>query len=668
MIKFKILVLLTFMACLISCNQNQIMHVKSPNGSLSFNIQLTNKGVITYSVNKQLGNKTNISVIQESPLGIELQDQLFSTSLTFESASTIKPNIQEYTLKSGKRLKNKALANECIYSFKNKKGAIISIKVRVFDEGFAFRYLIPRDINTSYCVEKEITEFHIPTNGKAWIEPYDSLQKWGPGHEVGYENNIAIGTKSYKSTGWALPALFNYNNIWCLLSESAADTTYCVSHLSAVCNSGMYKLEFPWAHELYGKGEVTPLGIGSVQTPWRVGIVGTSLKTIVESNLIAHLARPCELKDTSWIKPGRASWSWWGDVYSPTNVPLLKKYIDFSAQMGWEYTLIDCNWHYIPDKEFENLAAYAKAKNVGLLLWYNSAGPYTKVYEVGPLNRVHTHELRVKEFARLEKLGIKGIKVDFFQSDKQVIMKYYEGLAKDAADYHLLFNAHSSTIPRGWFRTFPNFISMEAVKGAEQYPQESYTRKAPMWNTVLPFTRNVIGSMDYTPVTFSDRGTANSEEPATANKDKSNARRLTTNAHELALSVVFECGIQHFADRATSILAQPKEVIQFLKDIPVAWDETYFVDGYPGQFVIFARKKGNDIFIGGINGGSSSKTVEFALDFLPQGTFSLNVIADGKSDREFNAYEQKINSKDKIAIKMLPYGGFTGLIKLNIIL
>jgi hypothetical protein len=533
----------------------------------------------------------------------------------------------------------------------------------MFDEGFAFRYLIPRDTNTSYTVEKELTGFTIPASGKAWIEPYDTLQKWGPAHEVGYENAGFIGAKSPKSTGWAFPALFSYNNIWCLFSEADADTTYCASHLEAKCDSGHYKLAFPWAYELYGKGDVTPTGKGSVHTPWRVGIVGSSLKTIVESNLVAHLARPNQLKDFSWIKPGRASWSWWGDVFSPSNVPILKKYIDFSAKMGWEYTLIDANWHYIPEKEFKELTAYARAKNVGLLLWYNSAGPYTRVYEVGPLNRVHTHELRVKEFTKLRELGIKGIKVDFFQSDKQVIMKYYEDLAKDAADFHLLFNAHSATIPRGWYRTYPNFLSMEAVKGAEQYPQKDFTEKAAMWNTILPFTRNVVGPMDYTPVTFSDRGAANSEEPATANKDTTYTRRLTTNAHELALSVVFECGIQHFADRATSYLSQPPEVIRFLKDIPVAWEDTYFIDGYPGEFILIARKKNNEIFIGGINGKDNEKTVAFNLGFLPEGEFTLNLINDGRDDRSFNFAGLNIDSKKKVKITMMPYGGFAGRLK-----
>jgi hypothetical protein len=661
------IILVALFSFLLSCHTDRKneMAVNSPDKKLSFSLCLSANGELSYSVKMVSGVVEKIKIVESSPLGILLSDQSFAYSLSFQSASPVEAVNEEYELISGKRLKNSAIANQCSFSFKNENGAEMAILVRMFDEGFAFRYIIPRDSNSSYTVKKELTCFHIPVNGKAWIEPYDTLQKWGPAHEVGYENAVLIGTRSPKSTGWAFPALFSYPDSWCLLSEADVDTTYCASHLEARCDSGHYKLAFPWAHELYGKGEVNPSGKGSVHTPWRVGIVGSSLKTIVESNVIAHLARPCQLKDVNWIKPGRSSWSWWGDVFSPTNVPLLKKYVDFSAQMGWEYTLIDANWHYIPEKEFKELAAYAQSKNVGLLLWYNSAGPYTQVYEVGPLDRVHTHELRVKEFTRLRELGIKGVKVDFFQSDKQVIMKYYEDLAKDAADFHLLFNAHSATIPRGWYRTYPNFLSMEAVKGAEQYPQKDFTEKAAMWNTILPFTRNVVGPMDYTPVTFSDRGAANSEEPATANKDSIYARHLTTNAHELALSVVFQCGIQHFADRATSYLSQPAEVIKFLKDIPVAWDDTYFIDGYPGEFILIARKRNNEIFLGGINGKDTPKVVEFNLGFLPDGEFTLNLITDGSDDRSFGFSGCHIGSKEKVKITMMPYGGFAGRLKLK---
>jgi alpha-glucosidase len=666
MMKTRILILAAIFGFLPSCQRDRIneMVVNSPDKKLSFSLCLSSNGELAYSVKKISGVAEKIKIVESSPLGIILSDQSFISSISFQSASPVGVIKEEYELISGKRLKNIAIANQRSFTFKNENGTEMNILVRMFDEGFAFRYIIPRDTNSSYTVIKELTGFHIPANGKAWIEPYDTLQKWGPAHEVGYENAVDIGSKSPKSTGWAFPALFSYNNNWCLLSEADADTTYCASHLEAKCDNGLYKMAFPWAHELYRKGDVTPTGKGSVHTPWRVGIVGSSLKTIVESNLIAHLARPSQIKDMSWIKPGRASWSWWGDVSSPTNVPLLKKYVDFSAQMGWEYTLIDANWHYIPEKEFKELAAYARSKNVGLLLWYNSAGPYTQVYEVGPLDRVHTHELRVREFTRLKELGIKGIKVDFFQSDKQVIMKYYEDLAKDAADFHLLFNAHSATIPRGWYRTYPNFLSAEAVKGAEQYPQKDFTEKAAMWNTILPFTRNVVGPMDYTPVTFSDRGASNSEEPATANKDNTYARHLTTNAHELALSVVFECGIQHFADRATSYLSQPAEVIEFLKDIPVAWDDTYFIDGYPGEFILIARKKNNEVFIGGINGKNTVKTIAFNLSFLPDGEFSLNLITDGRDDRSFDYSRLTIDSKRKVTIKMMPFGGFAGRLKL----
>lgn len=662
--RYRILLSFAFILLLFSCSpkKDNALHVSSPKGNIHFELQLSDAGTLSYSV-RMTDSTDNYNVIDSSALGLVLNDQDFSKSLTLKKADEVTPNVQDYEMHIGKRKHNVVNANERVFEFQNQQGGSFKLLVRVFNDGFAFRYHVDRADSVPYVVEKEITAFQIPTSGKAWIEPYDSLQKWGPGHEVGYENEIAIGTTSYKSTGWAFPALFHYDRVWCLLTEADVDTTYCSSHLSAHCNNGLYKLEFPWDHEIYGIAEPTPVGKGSFQSPWRVGIVSTEIAPVVESNMVYHLARPNVLDtDMSWVKPGRSTWSWWGDVFSPTNIPEQKRYIDFASEMGWEYSLIDCNWHYVPEKELRELVAYATKKNVGILLWYNSAGPYTKVYEVGPLNRVHTHALRMKEFAWLKEIGVKGIKVDFFQSDKQEIMKYYENIAKDAAQFHLLFNAHSATIPRGWARTYPNFISMEAVKGAEQYPQENFTKKAAMWNTVLPFTRNVIGPMDYTPVTFSDRGNASSEEPATANKDKSSMARLTTNAHELALSVVFECGIQHFADRASSILAQPKEVVQFLKDIPVTWDDTHLRAGYPGKNVLLEREKNGVYYLGGLNGQTVADSLVVDLNFLPAGDYVLQLIADGAKPREYKITESMVTTKSKIDVALLPYGGFAAKI------
>jgi len=294
--------------------------------------------------------------------------------------------------------------------------------------------------------------------------------------------------------------------------------------------------------------------------------------------------------------------------------------------VGWEYALFDANWNAMESGSIADVIAHAKQKNVGLLLWYNSGGPHNDVTEA-PRDRMTTHEQRVKEFQQLKAWGVKGVKVDFWQSDKQDRIAQYRDLLKDAADFQLMVDFHGSTIPRGWQREFPNLIGMEAVAGAEQYKfREDYAAKAPWLNTVLPFTRNVAGPMDYTPVTFSD-----AKYP-----------HQTTNAHELALSVVFENPIQHFADSVESYRAQPDAVKTFLKQVPTAWDETRVLSGEPGQTLVIARRSGNAWYVGGINGQDVPATARVTLDFLKDGSWKAMNIVDGADDRTFSAIQMDI--------------------------
>lgn len=628
----------------------------SPNKKVVVNIKI-DAGKLSYSVERN--HKT---IINWSQLSIDLMDQSFNKNLKFQKAEAITDWRDNYAMISGKRSHNVAHAKEQTFYFTNDNGAPLHLIVRVLDKGFAFRYEIPRSELLPYTVVSEGTQFVISA-GKAWIEPYDELQRWGPSHEVGYEVGVPVGAASPKKTGWAFPALFEAGKTWLLISESAMDERYVSSHLNADAKNGIYQLQFPWENENYGYGPTTPSGTGTVLTPWRVGIVG-DLKDIVESNLIHDLARPSIEGDFTWVKPGRVAWSWWGDMASPGHAPTLRHYIDFAAEMGWEYALVDCGWHEMREGNIEGIIDYAKQKNVGIFLWYNSSGPYTRVLDCGPIDRLHTHERRVKEFTQLKAWGVKGIKVDFFQSDKQHIMAYYEGLAKDAADFGLILNTHSSTIPRGWTRTYPNYLSTEAVKGAEQYPVADFTNKASLWNSTLPFTRNVIGPMDFTPTTFSDRGTGLSTVPATALKDTTNALRLTTNAHELALAVGFESGVQHLADRPLSYKSQPDSVIQYLKDLPVAWDDTYFISGYPGKAFVVARRKGDEFWIAGINGPKADKLrLDFA--FLPSGTYQMELIADGENSRTFATTTHKVNHKSRLNIPVLDHGGFAARLRLQ---
>jgi hypothetical protein len=294
-----------------------------------------------------------------------------------------------------------------------------------------------------------------------------------------------------------------------------------------------------------------------------------------------------------------------------------------------------------------DLIAYANSKGVGLLLWYNSGGPHNIVTEK-PRGTMSLKDIRRFEFAMLKKWGIKGIKVDFFQSDKQNVIQLYHDILKDAADYQIMVNFHGCTLPRGWSRTYPHLMSMEAVKGEECYSFDKlYPKMALTLNTILPFTRNVVGPMDYTPVMFWDNVYPH----------------LTTYTHELAQAVVYESGWIHFADGTKAYLELPEVPKQFLKDVPAAWDETKFVDGYPGKYIFIARRKGNQWFLGGITGEDTTRKFNLDLSFLGSGVYNATIICDGAMPRSFKTYNQSLTGNDKLKITLQKYGGFAAHLK-----
>ena len=341
-----------------------------------------------------------------------------------------------------------------------------------------------------------------------------------------------------------------------------------------------------------------PSPLTSHHSPWRVAIIG-KLADVVESTLITDVCEPCEIADTSWIQPGVVSWIYWAYNHGSNDYNIIKKYVDMAETLRLPYVLIDAEWDEMDKvssnngKTIEDAINYAKSKGVKPLIWYNSSVGWVDGAPT-PKYRLNKPEDREKEFAWLEKMGVAGVKIDFFSGDNQRNMDFQLDLLESAARHHLLVNFHGATIPRGWQRTWPNLMSTEGVYGAEWYNNvATFTDKAACHNATLPFTRNVIGPMDYTPCTFSD-----SQYP-----------HITTHGHELALTVLFESALQHLADRPESYLAQPQEVQQFLSTLPAAWDETHLVAGYSGEYVIMARRSGDKWYLAGINGTGSVKEV-----------------------------------------------------------
>jgi len=620
--------------------------VESPDGQVKLEIRLQPAGKLQYKV-LMGGDGQAVEVVETSPLGIVRQDQAFDSTLSFVSAESPRKIDETYRLSVGKQLENRNQANERTLSFKNPSGALLNLVIRAYNDGVAFRYVFPEKDNKTYTVTRELTGFQLPQGGNAWMQPYDSATRYSPGYERYYLNNLKVGATSPFPAGWCFPALFEVRDRWVLLTEAELNGNYFGAHLQPEAPGGMYTVRQPEPGEGKGIGTINAQSTLPWEMPWRVIMTGQHLATIVESNLVHHLSAPSRIADAGWVKPGRASWSWWSDNASSKDFNKLKTFVDLAAEMGWEYSLVDANWNVMEGGSLEQLAQYAQSKGIGLLAWYNSGGPNNDVTEQ-PRNKMSDPAIRKAEMQKLQQMGIKGIKVDFFQSDKQVTIQQYHDILKDAADHQIMVNFHGCTIPRGWSRTWPNLVSLESVRGTESYIfAPEYPEETPVHNVILPFTRNVVGPMDYTPVAFTHQ-----KYP-----------HLTSYGFELALSVVFESGIVHLADRVAAYRSLSAEPKQFLKNFPTAWDETRYLSGYPGRDLVLARRKGNDWYVGSLNAERKEKDLSVYFSFLGEGNYAARIIRDGKDNRSFASDSRTFTRSSKETVHILPIGGF--VIKLS---
>lgn len=643
---FRIICLL----CLASaCNKPEEWSLSSPDSNLTVTVKNETSAAdpkvsrLTYRVVYK-----GKDVVLPSPLGIDREDEKFSEDLDFVSASPIDTIDEPYTLKAGKRLVCRNHANELTLDFKNRNGAPMQLIFRAYDDGAAFRYRFPEKSETLHKTTKEYTGFAMPRDGRAWIHPYDWNSRLKPSYEQYCKNDIPVGAASPNEKGWAYPMLFHVNGVWAMVTEAISDGTYCATHIRNNAD-GLYTVCFAEKEEPIVPDDPEPTNTLPWATPWRVIGVGDGLAGIVETNIVQSLNPANAIADTSWIRPGRSSWSWWSDGGSPRNFKKQIQYADFTAAMGWEYMLIDAGWPRMEGGTPEDVVAYANKKGVGVWLWYHS-GAGRENDTISPNNVMSHPEARKAEFARLQQMGVKGVKVDFFDTDKQRIVKLYDKILADAAACRIMVNFHGASLPRGSERTYPNLMTTEAIKGAEGLGRQPSCDNAPWHNATVPFTRNVAGSMDYTPCTFSNKIRQGVE-----------AFQVTTWGHQLALSVVFESGVQNFADKAESYSALPAAPKAFMQKVPAAWDETRLVAGFPGDFVVMARRKGDTWYIGGINGKNEARTIEFELPFIAAGK-SVQLIVDGADMKKFADAEAATGGK--ISVNVLPCGGFAGTCRL----
>ena len=625
------------LALLGSCASPKLCETLSPDGQVRFVVEQTQEGALQYRVFCH-----GEEAVCASALGLELDGQRLGPGMRI--ARIRRSSIDEnYTLKSGKKLSCENRCNETVITFRGKGLPRLELTVRAFDQGVAFRYGIPGRDAREHVISEEFTEFALPA-GKAWIHPYDWNSRHKPSYEQFSRNDIPVGSPSPYKQGWAFPMLFQTGGLWTLVTEACLDGTYPATHIDNSGTAGAYRIRFPEADEPIIPDDPQPRSTLPWVTPWRVIVTWTGLDGIFASQIVEHLNPASQIADTSWIRPGRSAWSWWYQGGSVRNYQTQLQYVDFCREMGWEYSLIDAHWENMDGEGVEGVLRYAADKNVGIWLWYHSGAGQPDAIMSDPSRRR-------AEMERISALGVKGIKVDFFDTDKQAIIALYPEILKDAARFQLMVDFHGATLPRGFERTWPNLMTTEAVRGAESLGRQEVCDRMATHNAVLVFTRNVVGSMDYTPVTFSNKIRQGVE-----------AVRKTSVAHQLALAVVFESGFHCFADRKEAYLALPDEPKAFLQEVPTAWDESRLLSGYPADHAVIARRKGDSWYIGGINGKDEVRELSFSLPEACRGK-QIRWITDGVDINSFGTLLTRSDERGEVTVSLLGNGGFAAVVR-----
>ena len=625
-------------------NAQTSLEVSGPDGHIKALLALK-KGKPVYTVLLD-----DVVFLEESPLGLITSIGDFAEDLRFEKSS--KHSISEsYELKKAKVSHVDYSANELVAKFTNPAGDTLAIRFRVSNRDVAFSYqLIGKDQNTKVKILAEATGFNLPDAATSFSTPQAlPLTGWEetkPSYEEEYTFDEKLGTPSQYGVGYTFPALFkNQDKGWILISETGVDGGYPGSRLGESSADGLFQLLFPQEGENYGIGDTYAAMAMPAQTPWRTITLGKTLKPIVETTVAFDLVNE-KYKPTVDYKTGRSTWSWivWQD--DSINYEDQLKYIDLSAALNFEYVLIDNWWDAnIGRTKMKELVEYARSKNVSVLLWYNSNGYWSNAPQT-PQDFMNTAYKRQREMAWMQEIGVKGIKVDFFGGDKQTTMQLYEDILNDANTYGLGVVFHGCTIPRGWERMYPNYMSSEAVLASENliFTQEASDKHA-FKSTLLPFVRNTIGAMDFGPVFLNKRLT----------KDQTGGSlRKTSEAFELATAVLYFSPIQHFGLTPNNLEEQPDFVLDFLRTVPAVWDETLYIGGEPGDYAAIARRKGDRWYVAVTNGDAVGKQISLDLPMFKNEEITL--IYDSK-DRSAARKSLKINKNGKLSLNLLEEGG-----------
>ena len=600
----------------------------SPDGTLTTKLWTDNRGSWYYSVHKKSGGVTG-TVIEPSKLGLVTTTEDLSNGLSLQ-ASSVTDCDETYTMPYGKHTTIRNHYNEITIPFK-KGDSVLTVIFRVYDDGIGFRYAL----NHGATIKDETSQVVFPTNGTLW----------GNGPNATYEWNFTEFGMDKVNSAWAdysLPLTGNFNNkYWVLVSEANVfneSDPYCAGCLSTSGGSRAIKWKF-------GVKTKSVTMNNAFHTPWRAMVVADNLNDMSSSDLILNLNPPSVLEDESWIKPGKTAWSWWssgGD--SPVEYHTQKDYVDFAAANGWDFVCLDFGWALWDDSEAKvrEICEYADKKGIGIYLWYgvnnsghsgykdskgNPAYPYYSLLDEATIKR---------EFERISGLGVKGVKVDYYESDTKETMKQMYLCMDIAAKNKLMVLFHGCTLPRGESRTYPNVVSYEAVNGAEYY---KWFDSPSLENRITyTFTRNVVGSADFTPT-----GLPIMDIKATA-------------GFALADIVNIESGIVHYAH---SVFRYPgTTALALINDVPLAWDDLKILDGRPMQFNVTARRSGEDWYIGAST--IKSRDIEINLGDLitDDDTYKAYIFSDNSdgSDLKVTVLDD-LTKTSTIKQSLLNYGG-----------
>lgn len=567
----------------------------------------------------------NVLFLKPSPLGIIANIGDFSSGMSLEKNVSTNKIDETYELASIKQSKVRYVANEAVFSFTQQGKTIYDVIFRISNNDVAFKYkMYPQGETLSCVVKQEVTGFAFPDGTTTFLcpqsKPMGGFARTSPSYETSYTADDAAGKNGW-GEGYTFPCLFrNGDNGWVLVSETGVNGGYCASRLLGH-KGGTYTIGFPQEGEANGNGTVS-LGIALPgETPWRTITVGKTLAPIVETTVPFDVVKPLYPAKGEYTY-GRGSWSWIIGMDGSTNYKEQLRYIDFSAAMGYQSVLVDALWDkQIGRDKIEELAKYGKDKGVALYLWYNSNGYWNDAPQT-PRGIMDNAIARRKEMKWMQSIGIRGIKVDFFGGDKQMTMQLYEDILSDANEYGLLVIFHGCTLPRGWERMYPNFASSEAVLASENlhFSQGSCDHEA--FNATLhPFIRNTVGSMDF--------GGSALNKYYNADNAPRGSRRVTSDVYALATAVLFQSPVQHFALAPNNLTDAPSWAIDFMKEVPTTWDEVRFIDGYPGKYVILARRHGDKWYIAGVNAQKETLKLKVNLPMFSNGE-KVRLFSDDK--------------------------------------